>query len=543
MPSLVRLYSHTKLMLASKNYIDFEVLDPVTNQILSSWSGAEKVNRALPEDIVHLGGDGTVEFIERAAKKPLVGVLQLTSKYMYGMTGHGVPLYLCSPLNKGYPSFRIACKERDRSRNLLISFQFESWEPGCELPRGALLRILGPVEDFAAESEALAILSSPWSAPRPASAPLFQASDRRILSDGTFNIDPVGCQDIDDVLTIVNLGNGTVRLWITIADVSELVSRGTPVWEAAQKNGATTYQDGRAVRPMFHRDLSEKACSLLPLERRYGLALRIDWMPGKGFVSKPEFEKVMVINQQSFTYESIYEAETSLLETIACMASDLAGRKITDSHEWIEQFMLFYNRCAARVLKKANSGLLRAHDAPFFEKLATLDGISPSLRFLAYQSAKYVAVGQKGEAGHWGLQEDLYCHATSPLRRFADLINQQIIKKILDGALITEDLAADQRLAHHLNRRQKQIHEAERNWELLKAITQAEKAEVGGIYLWQKGEKAEFYVEAWKCTIRFLVTVELEVGKKYKIQYYCDRRKASWKERMIYRLFDDSVEQ
>lgn len=530
-------------MLATKNYRDFEVLDPVTGRIISSWKGAEKANRALPEDIVHLSADGTVELIERAAKKSLVGVLQLTSKYMYGMTGHGVPLYKCEPLNKGYPAFRVACKERDRSQNLLVSFQFENWEPGSELPRGALLSILGPVEDFTAESEALAILSSPWTAPRPETAPVFQASDRRILSDGTFNIDPAGCKDIDDVITVTNLGNGVTRLWITIADVSELVGEWTKSWATAQKIGATTYQDGRAVRPMFHRELSEKACSLLPLERRYGLSLRIDWMPGKGFISNPEFEKVMVVNQQSFTYETIYMAETSLLETIACMASDLAGRKVTDSHEWVEQFMLFYNRCAAVALKKTGCGLLRAHDAPFQEKLGVLEAISPSLRFLAYQSAKYVALSEGG--GHWGLQEDLYCHATSPLRRFADLINQQIIKDCLRGAPMTREPEADQRLAQHLNRRQKEIQRAEKHWELLKAITAAEKAEVTGVYLWSQNEKPVFYVEAWKSTIRVPLETkkELVVGKNYTIQYYCDRRKATWKERMIYRLVDVSVEQ
>jgi exoribonuclease R len=514
-------------MLATKNYVDFQILDSISGSVLAEWKGAERANRALPEDRVRMTGQGSIEILERAARRPLVGVLQLTSKYMYGMTSHGVPLYSCQPLNKGYPCFRVACKERDRSQNLLVSFQFENWESGSELPRGSLLKILGPVEDVAAEAEALGIVSCPWSAPRPESespAP----TGRYLLSSGTFNIDPPGCLDIDDVITIKELPDSRFQIWITIADVSEVVRPGTKIFEVAQKIGATSYQDGRAVRPMLHRDLSEKVLSLLPGELRFGLALRVEFDILTGKISSPEFQKVLVKNQRSFTYESVLtEGDKQVCDVLRSFSSS------EDPHKWIEHCMLLYNREAAKVLAAAGCGLLRAHDAPFQEQLEILSKIDPSLQYLAYQSANYASVGAGG-GSHWGLGESLYCHASSPLRRFADLINQQILKDYLEAKPCA--FGGEAELAVVLNRRQKQIQAAERNFHLLKAIQTAERAVVQGTFLWTRNGKAEVYVRSWESTIRFVCEKDLIPGKTYEIQYYCDRRKATWKERMIYRL-------
>ena len=519
-------------MLTTKNYLDFQIVD--CGSFVAEWKGAEKANRALPEDKVRLREDGGVEILERAPKKPLVGVLQLTSKYMYGMTGHGVPMYCCQPMNKGYPSFRVACRERDRSKNLLVSFQFESWDAEAELPRGSLLKILGVVEDPTAEAEALAILSCPWSAPRPESGVPVINGDRTLLSTGTFNIDPVGCRDIDDVITLEKLTSDSVRLWITIADVSEMLDPSRKEFVAAEKIGATSYQDGFAVRPMLHKDLSEKAFSLIPGETRYGLALRVDWNKDKGFVGKSVFEPVLVVNQMSFTYETIYMAEQWILDTLSAITSDLAGRTVTDSHEWVEQLMLFYNRQAALILREVGGGLLRVHDQPMLEKQAILKAIDSGLEHLAYQAAAYAPVTTIKT--HYGLSLESYCHCTSPIRRFADIINQQIIKNWLEKKSIAYSAERFELLADWLNRRQKQIAAAERDYILLKAIQISPQNAVKAVFLWKEGEKNIYYVPSWKTMIRVREEEERTAGRNYTIQYYCDRTKATWKERMIYRV-------
>lgn len=518
-------------MLATKDYKHFEIVNSI-GEVEKTFEGAENACRALPEDRVMMTEAGKLVILERAAKKNLVGVLNLTSKYVYGMTGHGVPMYLCEPYNKSYPAFRVACKEKDRSQNLLVIFQFETWELGNELPRGALVQILGCVEDPEAERLALAWHSCPWTAPRPEKLPELKY-ERPVLTLGTFNIDPPGCKDIDDVLTLEKVDT-IWRIWITIADVSEVIQYSTKAYAIAQKIAATTYQDGRAVRPMFHPEISEHACSLLPGQTRYGVALRLDWKSDTGFQGTPIFEKVLVQNQESYTYESIYRSTTVPLDVLKAICSTAAGRDISDSHEWIEQLMILYNREAAKALDTMNAGLLRTHDKPFQEKLATLQGINPKLEFLAYQSARYSAVCDGGS--HWGLSENLYCHATSPLRRFADFINQEILKDSIDGVLYKRIDGVDEELAYTLNRRQKEIAAAERFYIFLKAIQEAETSEILGLYLWTEKGKAAFWIDAWKTIVKIPWDGTLQAGEQKKLQYYCDRRKSSWKERMIFQV-------
>ena len=46
----------------------------------------------------------------------------------------------------------------------------------------------------------------------------------RLVTPGlTFNIDPEGCKDVDDVLSLERSADGVWRLWITIADVDAYV--------------------------------------------------------------------------------------------------------------------------------------------------------------------------------------------------------------------------------------------------------------------------------------------------------------------------------
>jgi len=517
-------------MLATKDYKKFQVLDS-SRAVIYEFEGAALANKSLPGDSVRVVASG-VELVTRAEKRILVGVLCLTSKYMYGMTGHGIPMYLCETMNKGWPSFRVACKEKDRSQNLLITFHFDSWDE-AELPRGGLAEILGPVEDPAAEALALALIASPQNAPRPKTLPIITDFKRNKLTTGTFNIDPPGCKDIDDVITLEMVDDKIWRISVTIADVSEMVSLNSPQWIAAAAAGATVYQDGAVVRPMLHRHLSEEVCSLLPGKIRYGVALVAFWE--SGHLSTPFFQKVLVTNQESYTYDSIYKSKTVPLDILKAICSEISGRSITDSHEWVETLMLWYNRNAAAILRNLGAGLLRKHNAPFEERLAQVNAISPELQFLAYKSAEYC--GADKPAKHHGLGVDVYCHASSPIRRFADLLNQVIIKRWIDGdrVAVREDFEG---VAEGLNRRQKEIAAHDRHYALLKAIRGAVRLEITGRVLWTEGAKAVVWIDEWKTIVRIKSTEK--PGVPIRLRYFCDRRKAQWKERILYEVINKS---
>jgi len=511
-------------MLASKDYRHFQVLDK-KGDVIHEFEGAEKAGHALPGDSVDVidEGGGSVRLIVRAEKRTLVGILNLTSKYVYGMTQRGIPMYECQPMNRGYPSFRIACKERDKSRNLLVTFQFDSWDQGSELPRAGLIEILGPCEDFASEKRALAMLAQPY--PAPMCDITLDTSEIRYIIDKedlTFNIDPEGCKDIDDVITLKVLDSYVGwRIWITIADVAETVLPDTRTYSYAAQAASTAYQDGAAVRPMLHRGLSEAALSLLPGQQRMGLALRADFYGGA--LHNPVFQNVLVTNRESYTYESIYKSNTVPIAILRAIASSLAGRQITDSHEWVEQLMLYYNKEAAKILVAAGNGILRRHDAPFAERRAAVLAVDPTLEFLAMRSAEYCSVSDT--ASHWGLGTGLYCHASSPIRRFADLINQRVIKAHIDGKRIEEDFGP---LILQLNQRQREIISADRDYHFLKAIEDAESSEILAKIL--DGRSA--WVDDWKTLVRF--ESNFAPGSIVRLRYFCDRRKVAWKERILF---------
>lgn len=128
------------------------------------------------------------------------------------------------------------------------------------------------------------------------------------------------------------------------------------------------------------------------------------------------------------------------------------------SHEMIEEFMLAANVCVAHeMLKRKIPGVYRNHAAPSSEilegfaiqagvmlqrkapKLRLRPGLVKFLRELGSGSSASMLgfsllrvlpraeYGMESE-GHFGLGKDLYCHFTSPIRRYPDLlVHQQLL--------------------------------------------------------------------------------------------------------------------
>ena len=331
------------------------------------------------------------------------GILELTSKVKYGFTSRNVPIYLFRPLNPDFPPCIAGSSHRDISTNVLAIAKIDDWNL-TGLTRANIVQILGKCGDYDAERKALL---AAYCSVKPALSPFMLKTPTptgRILIEGrTFNIDPAGCTDIDDVITI----NGE-EVSITIADVAE--------WFKLNPNltvhqGQTFYMDGKVVRPML---AFENACSLLPGVERPGLSLTFTWRNNQ--IYNLRFEKSWIKNGTSYSYQNV-----PYIPIIQEIASHLAGRPVNDSHEWVEQLMLFYNM---EVAKRIEGGVYRAHDEPDLEKLKKYEAMGLDVRTLAFKSAHYC--GEK--TPHYGLKLDVYCHASSPIRRYADIVNQAILK-------------------------------------------------------------------------------------------------------------------
>ena len=147
-------------------------------------------------------------------------------------------------------------------------------------------------------------------------------------------------------------------------------------------------------------------------------------------------------------------------------------RERGESEKLIEQFMLCANRGVASYLKNMDMPCVyRIHESPDTEKTDTfltfannlgVDvscarlGRTPSPKQLSaiLESAKQLGKGEivssvllrslmkakysSEPKGHYGLATELYCHFTSPIRRYPDLSVHRIIKSVLSGSISSD---------------------------------------------------------------------------------------------------------
>jgi len=423
-------YRNAMPFLRTKNYTHFEVINDTTYAIEHTFEGAAHANKALPGDEVALDGSKNVTLVARAPHPVIAGYLELNSKTTYGLTKKGMPLYLFVPLNPAYPSFMVSSSSKDRSIKQVALVEFLEWSDSRVLPRGALKELLGPAGDVKAEETALLWNACPWSNLTQGLTVLEDDCPSRTVVEGTtFNIDPEGCKDIDDCVTLLKEEEGW-RLTITIADVASAIEELGAVDCMAAAQGQTLYRDGMAIKPMLPPFYSENECSLVPGTTRRGVSLTVRFNE-RLEMGEPVWSETLITNQTAYSYENFLESTEA--ETLGRLVSALHGSPVTDPHEWIEILMVYYNTEAAKVLLSGGVGILRTHSEPDLARLTKYSAMSPDLRGLASSAAQYTLIGSQATYEHWGLERTAYCHASSPIRRYADLANQRILKQLIRG--------------------------------------------------------------------------------------------------------------
>ena len=228
--------------------------------------------------------------------------------------------------------------------------------------------------------------------------------------------------------------------------------------------------------------------------------------------------------------------------------SSAFGLESDDSHKWIEAAMKFYNIQAAKLLKAKGLGVLRSHKAPDVEKLESYTSVDPSLAFLAYNAAIYVSGPYDESVNHWGLGETAYTHATSPIRRYADLVNQRALKCILFSVKSNSETLIS---CDRLNAAAKAGKQHDRDYVFLKVLKQQPTGVVGGTVIEIRNEKISVYVKEWSLIVKlkykmtagglFLTkdesgTFSLLTGQEVKVAYHSNFLLRSWKRRIILNL-------
>jgi len=539
--------------LVTKDYQHFQVISD-TGQILCEFEGAKKANRALNGDAVTVSPDTSVTLLARAPPLPIAGYLELNSKTTYGITDRGMNLYLFVPLDTAYPSFYVASSEKDRSQKKVALIKFLSWDAKQTLPRGALDRILGSAGDLEAEEDALLWTACPFKSLKEGLTVLEDDCPKRTAVKGfTFNIDPSGCRDIDDCVTLEQIDEQEWWITITISDVASCVEEMGAVDVMASTMGQTLYRDGVAIRPMLPPFFSEEHCSLLAGSERRGVSLSFCWHLADGILHS-EWSESTLHNNATYTYESVPEEHGSVLRGVT---SCLASQDVTDPHEWIEVLMKYYNTEAASMLKKAGVGILRRHSEPDRARLDKYKSWDPALATLASSAAEY-CLAEEENTRHWGLESDAYCHVTSPIRRYADLMNQRILKQLIRGntqGLFVSVMCSD------LNRRAKVAKGYERDRIFLNCLLKDEKRVFEGRVLDVETEGASVRLRIWapqwqrtvRCRYKLISQTDgkfticsadesvsriVEEGMPVRFKCAINVGERRWKDRLVVNLLD-----
>jgi exoribonuclease R len=433
----------------------------------------------------------------------IAGILHLNSKTKYGLTSRNVPMYLFQPLNRQQSMYVVGCSQKDTHTNLLVLITPSDIPqiPAPRIPRGNLVQIIGPCGDWKAEREAVHWTYQPHRQPKLhyLEEPSFE---NRIDLRGyrTFNIDPPGCKDVDDCITLYN-----DSCIITIADVGAWIVQ-NPSLLSFMNNGQTLYDNGKAVRPMFPVEVSEDKFSLLPNQDRLGVSVLLK------LNSPPEWRRSIVRVTESYTYD---EAPPE----VKYWAELAAGHFLPDdSHTWIEALMVYYNTYMATQIPE---GIIRCHEEPDRERLERYTAICPEAARLAETAAVYRPMREAKP--HWGLKAELYTHMTSPIRRWIDAYNQMTtLGEILPLHVDTFNFINKQSKKH------------DRDLFFLDQLQNPKP--VHGTVL----EPKKIWVSEWKRLLT--IPTEFEIGTHVKIEYYLDMNQPTWKKRMVINVSKENQE-
>ncbi|MEN1681575.1 MAG: ribonuclease R [Planctomycetota bacterium] len=175
----------------------------------------------------------------------------------------------------------------------------------------------------------------------------------------------------------------------------------------------------------------------------------------------------------------------------------------TESHQIIEEFMLAANEAVAQ--KLADEGLIflrRVHAPPEPRKMRALtdfvrdlgfkadnlqdrfelqellnkvkdDPRSHAVNFATLRSMQK-AVYSPEEEGHYALASDCYCHFTSPIRRYPDLIVHRLIDQLNRGVKPRQEMPTYLQWGDHCSDREQRAAGAERELKKVKLLTYLE---------------------------------------------------------------------
>lgn len=282
---------------------------------------------------------------------------------------------------------------------------------------------------------------------------------RKDLTDiPLITIDGQSTLDFDDAISLENTENG-YTLGIHIIDVDAYIKSGDPIDLAARDRASSIYMPDDKL-PMIPSNLSEDLCSLKENEIRPGVSTIIKmnrFFEIQDYKIIPSIIKVH--KQMSYSEANLLNGKDDPITTLYKIAIRLREKRLKagaiqitlpEVNVWIEEnqeigylkidrenpsrmlvseMMIFANSLMAEFLSANNVPAVFRSQAPPKQRL--FKGIETSLilNFMQRKQLSRAMIGTEPEL-HSGLGVKAYVTATSPIRRYHDLLTQRQIKSI-----------------------------------------------------------------------------------------------------------------
>ena len=290
------------------------------------------------------------------------------------------------------------------------------------LPQGKVIEVLGSLEDPNIDYIAIVkeyglpttfsdeVMQEVQALPDTISADeISRRKDFRNLI--TCTIDPKTAKDFDDAISFERTENGTMKLYVHIADVSHYVKADSEIFRAALERGTSIYLLQNVI-PMLPFKLSNELCSLQPDVDRLTMTVIIDYDTNFKALGSSVYPSV-IRSDQRLSYEQVdvlfeqgenAEIKEEVKEIILAMRPlakrltkeryargsldfdlpdsefifdeqgcpvDILRTHQTESHLLIEEFMLAANELMAKLIaRKCSAGIFRIHESPSLDKIA-----------------------------------------------------------------------------------------------------------------------------------------------------------------------------
>ena len=227
---------------------------------------------------------------------------------------------LVVPYDRCIPKIRIATSKAASFIGRRIVVKIDNWPRNSKYPNGHFVRELGKIGDLDAELESILVEHDIYDCTIPFSKGILnempklqeewkpdsnEIQKRRDLRDVlVMSIDPKGCTDVDDTLSVTQLRNGNIELGVHIADVTHFLDGATLADQEARRRATTVYLADRRYE-MLPSVLSSNLCSLLGGVERYAVSViaEIQLYP-KYKVVKAWFGRTLIRSSYKMTYEA-----------------------------------------------------------------------------------------------------------------------------------------------------------------------------------------------------------------------------------------------